>query len=240
MMKHKIQLTVAALVLSCVVGAQSLVLSYQGETLAPNAGITIEGLATDFEIVAYLDVTNTSSGDISVRVQRYENNMIPGAQSSICWGLWYPPHIGLSPYTILIPAGATNSTDFAAHYYPNGNAGISEIDFVFFDDNNPTDEVLVTTFFNALITGVDNIRHEALSRVYPNPANTFVNIDIYHDLTNDIRIELMSVTGAVVAESTVHQKITTINTSDLPGGLYFYRLHLNGEVVESGRIVIRH
>lgn len=240
MMKHKIQLTVAALIFSIAVGAQSLVLSYQGEILGPNAAITLEGLSTDFEIVAYLGVTNTSSGDISVRVQRYENNMVPGAQSAICWGLCYPPNIGLSPYTILIPAGATNSTDFAAHYYPNGNSGISEIDFVFFDDNNPTDEVLVTTFFNALVTGVDNIRHEALSRVYPNPASTFFNIDIHHDLANDIRIELMSVTGAVVAGSTIHQKTTTINTGGLPGGLYFYRLHLNGEVIESGRIVIKH
>jgi hypothetical protein len=240
MMKHKIQLTLAALVFSIAVGAQSLVLSYQGETLAPNAGITLEGVSSDFEIVAYLGVTNTSAGDISVRVQRFENNMVPGAQSAICWGLCYPPNIDLSPYTIIIPAGTTNSTDFAAHYYPNGNAGVSEIDFVFFDDNNPTDEVLVTTFFNALVTGVSTNGHEDISRVYPNPANTFVNIDLDHNLTNDIRIELMSVTGAVVAESPIHQKTTTINTSNLPGGLYFYRLHMNGEVVESGRIVIKH
>jgi hypothetical protein len=239
-MKHKIHLTIAALVFSCVVGAQSLVLSYQGESLAPDAEITIEGLASDFEIVAYLEVTNTSSGDISVRVQRYENNMVPGSQSAICWGLCYPPHIGLSPYTITIPAGTTNSTDFAAHYYPNSNAGISEIAFVFFDDNNPTDEVMVTTFFNALVTGVNNIRHEALSRVYPNPANTSFNIDIHHDLANDISIELMSVTGAVVARNVVHQKTTTINTTNIPDGLYFYRLHLNGEVIESGRVIIRH
>jgi hypothetical protein len=240
MMKHKIQLTLAALVFSIAVAGQSFVLTHQGITLAPNDEILVEGPASVFEIVAYLDVTNTSSDTISVRVQRYENNMVPGSQSAICWGLCYPPDISLSPYTIAIAGGETNTTDFAAHFYPDGNVGISEIAFVFFDDKNPNDSVMVITLFNAQVSGIDQARHEALSNVYPNPANTFVNFELYHDLTNDIRIELMSVTGAVVAESPIHQKTTTINTSNLPGGLYFYRLHMNGEVVESGRIVIKH
>jgi hypothetical protein len=239
-MKYKIQLTLAALFLVSTVAGQSLVLTYEGQTLAPNAGITKEGLASEYEIVAYLDVTNTSSNDIAVRVQRYEKYMVPGTQSAICWLLCFTPDISLSPYAITIAGGETNTTDFAAHYYPDGNAGISEIAFVFFDDDNPEDSVMVTIYFNGLITGTGQIHQQSISRIYPNPASDFFTLETNYDLSGDLRVEILSITGSVVSISPVSQEMTRVNTRNLHEGMYFYRLVLSGEVVETGRFIIRH
>ncbi|MFU8843440.1 MAG: T9SS type A sorting domain-containing protein [Bacteroidales bacterium] len=239
MMRHKIQITLIALVFSYAAGAQSLVLSYQGTNLPPNAEITVDGPVSEFEIVAYLAVQNTNNYDIPVLVRRYEFSMVPGTQSALCWGLCYPPTINLSPYNIIIPAGTTNTTDFAGHYYPDGNAGLSSIGFVFFDENDPNDSVMVTINYNAMITGIRE-QPTSVAHVYPNPANEFVNIELNRTLQPDAYIELLSVTGAVAAIRTLEQSTATIQTSGIPGGLYFYRIVSGAEVLESGRLIIKH
>ena len=91
-MKTKLLFTIGFILAAGFVFSQNLVLSHDGETLEPNAQITVQGSAADPEIVVELDVTNTGTTSLEVLCQRYELDMVTGSLSAICWGgLCYGP-----------------------------------------------------------------------------------------------------------------------------------------------------
>lgn len=94
-------------------------------------------------------VKNTGSSAKSVKVKRYELEVVAGSVNQICWGVQcYPPNVSVTPDAQLINAGSIDST-FKADYRPEGNPGISKYMYVFFDENNPNDSIAVTMVFNA-------------------------------------------------------------------------------------------
>lgn len=218
---------------------QSLVLTYEGTILEPNEEVMAEG-AVSGEIVVEMDVTNNSSGSIDVLLQRYEEDMVPGSQSAICWGgLCYPPNVSLSPSATTIGAGQTVLAECQLHYYPNGNPGVSTISYTLFDGANVNDSVFVTVHYDGLMTSIE-VNYGIETKAYPNPANDFVTLKLDSEVEAGTMVELISSVGTVVTEMGISGNEARIATADLAEGMYFYRILNNQTVNASGRIIVQH
>jgi hypothetical protein len=93
----------------------------------------------------------------------------------------------------------------------------------------------ITTYYSAYLpTGISNTIQEG--GIYPNPASDFIVIDI-PGVSEDAYIQLFSVQGRKV----LSQKITygkQVSTSNLPNGLYLYKIINNGKEF-TGKLVIQ-
>lgn len=241
-MKTKLLFTIALIFTASFSFSQNLVLSHDGETLEPDAEITVQGLATAEEIVVELAVTNTGSATIDVLCQRYEVDMVDGSVNTFCWGgLCYPPWTGLSAIHHTIGAGITIDDDFSGHYEPEGNAGISTIAYTFFDMNDPNDSVQVTILFDGMTVGVNEISKYNNIEVYPNPANQYVKVDLnVQQLDGEVNFQLIDITGSIIQEVKSNSTEVRINTSDVAKGLYMYRAIVNDKIVATDKLVIQH
>ena len=240
-MKTKLLFTIAFILAAGFAFSQNLVLSHDGEALEPDAQITVQGSAADPEIVVELDVTNNGTTTLEVVCQRYELDMVTGSLSAICWGgLCYGPGTSLSPLSTTIDPGATIENDFSGHYYPYMNEGISTIAYTFFDADNPNDSVMVTVLFDGLMVGVEELSKFDRLAVYPNPANDYIKVELNTETSEEVSMQLIDVTGAVVSQLTTSANSTRINTTGLAEGIYMYRAHVNGQLIATKKIVVKH
>ena len=84
------------------------------------------------------------------------------------------------------------------------------------------------------VVGIENPEKETLIRLSPNPGSNTLYIQTS---LKDAKFELYDITGRQVIKRSINKVNTTINTSALLPGMYFYRFTLNGEVKESGKWV---
>ncbi|MCB2207300.1 MAG: T9SS type A sorting domain-containing protein [Bacteroidetes bacterium] len=69
--------------------------------------------------------------------------------------------------------------------------------------------------------------------VYPNPGANNISIHIFEDI---LHLELLNSEGKVMISKKLHKGLNIINTEDLPGGIYFYRLkNVNDKMIYRGK-----
>ncbi|MDP3442169.1 MAG: T9SS type A sorting domain-containing protein, partial [Ignavibacteria bacterium] len=144
-----------------------------------------------------------------------------------------------------IPAGGSTADDtFSGHYLPKGKAGSCILEYVFYNESNPSEKASMIVHFTASPTAVPDISSRVkLSNAYPNPANSKVSFDF--DLPIDIKnasLKLYNLLGQPVAEQTINQTKGKIemSVSDLNEGVYFYSLHINNETIITKKLIVRH
>ncbi len=90
-------------------------------------------------------------------------------------------------------------------------------------------------------TGVSPLKvgDEVIS-IYPNPAKTSINIDIL-DATQFDRAELKlyDSMGAMVINTNLTKKLTTLKTNNLPSGIYLYKVLDNSKTIQSGKLIFQ-
>jgi hypothetical protein len=237
-MKTRLLLSAILLLTAGFLYSQNLVLSHEGETLGPNAQITVEGSSASAEIIVELDVTNTGNSSIYVLCQRYELNMVPYTMSAICWGgLCYPPNTSLSPLGTTIGPGVTVENDFSGHYYPQNHPGVSTIAYTFFDQDHPDDSVMVTVLFDGLTVGVNESGKSGLL-VYPNPADDQIRLEWNSE--GAVTIQLIDLNGSIVREIRTIDNQAKIYTEDISEGVYLYRVFLSDRLISSDKIIVKH
>jgi uncharacterized protein (TIGR02145 family) len=78
--------------------------------------------------------------------------------------------------------------------------------------------------------------------IYPNPANTVLNIELLDDTKGIIEIKVVNALGIIIESSTFEgsQKIYRLKTSSYEPGLYY--LHINGKFKRSfvGKLMVSH
>ncbi|NUM32483.1 MAG: T9SS type A sorting domain-containing protein [Bacteroidetes bacterium] len=97
-----------------------------------------------------------------------------------------------------------------------------------FDGKNELSNVRVVSLNNTKIN---------IGKVYPNPANDIVKVNINTD--GDYNIILQDINGKELLKQEGSSSIETINVSEFPAGIYFVKIQ-NDEINESHRILIRH
>ena len=84
-----------------------------------------------------------------------------------------------------------------------------------------------------------------VGEVYPNPANTFINVPVTVKESTNVSVTISNVTGQVVRTQNMgtiaagNMSIASINTADLANGVYIYTINANGGRI-AGRIVVSH
>ena len=222
--------------------SQNLQLSDSAGSIANNATIVKFGLPSDEEVLSFIFVKNTSTDSIAVKVKRVEISTLSGTMNVFCWGLCYDPSVFVSPDSIVIHAGRTDSTNFSGHYKPNGVSGNSTIRYVFYDANAPTDTVCVNVTFAAFPQGINDQANITLSNAYPNPASNLVNFSYSVRQNSNAKLIIRNVLGSIVREADIAGTSgkLSINTSDLADGVYFYTFLVNGNSQVTKKLVIRH
>lgn len=82
-----------------------------------------------------------------------------------------------------------------------------------------------------------------VSNAYPNPASEYAELDYtVSSGVRDARIVINNVLGSVVAEYVLDRsgRKLRINTRELPSGIYFYQLSLDGRKVATKKMLVRH
>ena len=74
--------------------------------------------------------------------------------------------------------------------------------------------------------------------IYPNPFSTFTTITL-NDLakTNNVEIKMYNVLGEVVLNEMLSKQSNTFETSQLPSGIYIYKITSNNNIIQSGRLI---
>ncbi|MBW6484180.1 MAG: T9SS type A sorting domain-containing protein [Vicingaceae bacterium] len=75
--------------------------------------------------------------------------------------------------------------------------------------------------------------------LFPNPTND--NLTISHNLETKngvVYLEIMDVMGRILINKTINNTNNQIDVKQLSSGLYFFTVSQNGNVVESGKLVV--
>jgi hypothetical protein len=241
----KIILFVILATTTCYYGySQSLSLSDSTGPLTNNANVTRHGHVSDVEMTSFIFVRNNTSAAIAVLVRKVEISLVAGSVNTFCWaGNCFAPNVYVSPLPEYINAYATDSVDFSGHYTPSGFEGASIIRYVFFNQDNPSDSVCVNVTYDALMDGVHNqTAKNILSGAYPNPGNNTVNFDYSLNTGNTGSVIIRNILGTEVKKSalTGAEGNLSVFTGDLPEGIYFYSLDVNGKAMTTRKLIVRH
>ena len=87
-------------------------------------------------------------------------------------------------------------------------------------------------------TGISSIVSENALTIAPNPFNKYTNITLTDaSKISNCRITIYDVMGKEMINSTITNKLTTLNTSNLYSGIYFYKVMNNDKVIQSGKLI---
>jgi hypothetical protein len=77
-----------------------------------------------------------------------------------------------------------------------------------------------------------------VARFYPNPfANSLtISFNISPQLTK-IELRMYDLLGVQVMDKILIKQSTTFGTSNLPTGIYFYKIISNDKIIQSGRLI---
>jgi hypothetical protein len=91
------------------------------------------------------------------------------------------------------------------------------------------------------LTDVQTINFDKSNQVFtftPNPFNSFTTITVNEISKNNLyNVNIYDEMGKSVMNSPINNQVTSLNTSQLHSGIYFYKVTDNGELVQSGKLI---
>lgn len=113
-----------------------------------------------------------------------------------------------------------------------------------------TNGALTTTAINAVATNipgncasvgipsVDASNGNEVVSISPNPFKNSTTLIIYNtSLINNAELKIYNVLGAEVMNTSITKQLTTLCTTNLPSGIYFYKIINNNKTIQSGKLV---
>ena len=74
--------------------------------------------------------------------------------------------------------------------------------------------------------------------IYSNPSKVLINIAIVDPTKiQNGELKLYDIEGYEVNNIALKSKLTTINTSNYPTGIYFYKVLCNDKIIQSGKLI---
>ncbi len=219
-----------------LVHAQSIVVN------SPNPTIVV-GSADADELATGIEIMNISLEQKEIKVRRTMLITIDGTSNYFCWTACYIPSVSLSPSGLTLNGDSSINNTFTSHLKPNGQTGVSEIMYTFFDSNNPQDSANVVVRYEIAPVGISKISTITSLKAFPNPADGKVTLSFTRSSLNGKgNIELYNMLGSKVYSQQVEDMdgTITISTENLNAGLYFYSLNEGGKSSRPGRLTIKH
>jgi hypothetical protein len=89
-----------------------------------------------------------------------------------------------------------------------------------------------------LPTGITNVNMDASSmKIYPNPANEIVNVEINSSVNGNMHVEVINVLGQKIDDQNVISHKASFNVGSLPAGCYLVDCYRDGIKVASSRFI---
>ena len=215
------------------------------QSLVVTGGTSFTG-DLDNRITNHLDIKNTSANTITVQCQKTNLTLPLGGESFYCFAgnCYSASSTNPSSSAVLAPGQqfsfANSDADAHSGYYDAyGASGIAEVQYCFYDVNNPTDETCVTITYDCstITTGINNFTElSEISNFYPNPANglthftfngTKAQLKIIDILGNEVKILPLEEPG-----------IKRIDLTDMSKGIYFGKLVINNKVTTIKKLIV--
>jgi len=211
--------------------------------------LKVNGDANEDLIHAYIRIHNDSETLMQILARKVEIDTLPGTFNTFCWnGACFPPFVYETETPLLLEPGETSaSDDFYGEYAPEGQEGISIIEYEFFSHDDGFETVKTTVIYDTedteTYTQSPGDVQWSVSDPFPNPARNVVtfNHTIPHG-TREAFILIQSITGATLKHIAIDpiRTNTQIDISNLKPGFYLYTFQMNGQPVAAGKIIITH
>lgn len=231
------------LLIALLGNAQSLKLSYNQKQLDPDATIVRTGSADSIEMTTWMLIKNISDHQIMVQAKKVELELAKGAAGSICWaGYCYQPSIYESLHPLKLDPDSSRVGCFA-HFTPGGGIGQSVVRWVYFDRDNPTDSVCVTIQYITYPSSLERMSTRlSLATPFPNPAHQSTRIGFSLPAEASANLVIRTLEGKIIQKVQIHawQESATVNTENLPSGVYLCCLEFDGRIAATVRLVVEH
>jgi hypothetical protein len=103
-------------------------------------------------------------------------------------------------------------------------------------DANGCEDTDTLTQFVSPCLGIETKLMNAEVLVYPNPNQGLLNIYV-PDVNGNVSFELYDAIGRLVMHLNIGENHTALNTSELPGGVYTYKIKSNSAIYQQGKLV---
>lgn len=141
------------------------------------------------------------------------------------------------PATTLIPVTTggvftiNTNTSSVTQFNPSQGAGTYTVNYSIYGCLTQSTTVV------SVCTGIKQFTNDEVVSVYPNPNNGSVRIFINANFTANTLLEVYDALGKLVIKESLTKEETTINTSKLEDGIYFYKIINNNKEVKIGRMI---
>jgi len=85
-------------------------------------------------------------------------------------------------------------------------------------------------------TSVSNIEKKETLSIYPNPANSFINIKSNNDEIIN-KIQIVSLSGKIINDNIVNETSITLNINELENGIYILKLYIKADCIVKKLII---
>ncbi len=212
-----------------------------------NDTIRVNGTTEDDYFKVQIYFSNTGEDDVEVYARKHELNIADGADNSFCWnGYCFSPAIFDVEDPIILGSDETSEAeDFYTEFFTGNVAGVSQVEYEFYDDRDSFETVTVTVIFDISvasgIAGFDANHEWRLNDARPNPARDHTWIDYHLPVgVQNAQIVVRNLLGNIVRTEnlSMESERVRINTSSLSKGIYIYSLLIDNQVVKSKRLVV--
>jgi hypothetical protein len=213
-----------------------------------DSDVTIYGGYDDDKLSFRTGITNVTSTSQEGRAYRQNVSVVLGTINQICWGTncytTGAEEIYQTSDTQVIPAGETNNS-LIAYYLPEGNPGVSQINYWVENVAGFGDEVTINVTYSATSpTSINEFdRKISLTGAKPNPANDIVTFVYDAKGSNGAEFIMVNAIGKIVETIPVDTEgnVAIIDVSNYDAGIYFYQLKTkSGEVTSTQKLVVTH
>lgn len=213
---------ISQLILSTCVFGQTL--------LEPNPVINNSFSYSQFEVVGYSDITNSSDNFVSYTWTRTIIEMTEGWSCAICdINLCYLDFV--SSQSFGLSAGGEGNLD--VHVYPNSIVGSAIVELHVVDNSDESNSVTGLYYFDQALSAPERLTENV--KTYPNPVVDMLSIESGHEVH---RIEIFNIEGKRMLSEQVNAN-GTVNLSGLASGTFILRMYdFSGQQI-SGNLLVK-
>jgi hypothetical protein len=211
-----------------------------------NATIKVSGTDPNVDaLVGHIwlkNTTNTAMTNLFVR--RVMNQEVAGTTNSFCFGIQcYPPWTNESSVADTAKVGVINKS-FYADYYPSGFGGMTSVTYEFFDNVTFGVPVMAKATIEFAVSGVGIAEDKLVFKgPYPNPASQQATFEYtIPSGAGNTHLIIRNMLGVEVANLTIDERggKKSIDVSSYASGIYFYSLMIDGKVMQSKKLIVKH
>lgn len=210
-----------------------------------NGTLRILGSDPNVDVIdGYIRLKNNTKSNLQILVHKKINYAVRNTSNVFCiYPSCYGPMVFTSTQANTIHSGSVD-TSFYCAYYPSGEGGMSSFTFEFYDSISHPKPVYAkaTIEFAISATGI-NENNLTNYRIFPNPSDRVANLEF--DLPvghRKAQLVIRNTLGVIVenTELTDRSGRKAIDVSNYASGFYFYSLVVDGKILLSKKMVVKH